>query len=109
MQDITTAIAIPATNEKRVKFDAKKRVFYVLWLGDSSRVNVIVIVQLVGKLQSWRFDIIHHDLSSDDSSLYARGGTFDEPEVYYLKLYYNNRDFDKAWAELRGQNANSNT
>jgi hypothetical protein len=107
MQDITTAIAIPATNEKRVKFDAKKRVFYALWLGDSSRVNVIV--QLVGKLQSWRFDVIAPDLSSDGSSLYARGGTFDEPEVYYLQLYYNNQDFDKAWAELRGQNANSNT
>jgi hypothetical protein len=106
MQDITTAIAIPATNEKRVKFDAKKRVFYALWLGNSSRVNV---VQLVGKLQSWRFDVIAPDLSSDGSSLYARGGTFDEPEVYYLNLYYNNQDFDKAWAELRGQNANSNT
>ncbi len=105
MQGITTAIAIPATNEKRVKFDAKKRVFYVLWLGNSSRVNVI---QLVGKLQSWRFDVIAPDLSRDGSSLYARGGTFDEPEVYYLNLYYNNQDFDKAWAELRGQNA-SNT
>jgi hypothetical protein len=101
-----TAIAIPATNKKRVKFDAKKRVFYALWLGNSSRVNV---VQLVGKLQSWRFDVIAPDLSSDGSSLYARGGTFDEPEVYYLNLYYNNQDFDKAWAELRGQNANSNT
>jgi hypothetical protein len=101
-----TAIAIPAQNKKRVKFDAKKRVFYALWLGDSSRVNV---VQLVGKLQSWRFDMVAPDLLSDGSNLYARGGTFDEPEVYYLRLYYNNRDFDKAWAELRGQNANSNT
>ena len=105
MQDITTAIAIPAPNQKRVKFDAKKRIFYALWFGDASSVNVI---QLVGKLQSWRFDVIAPDLSSDGSSLYARGGTFDEPEVYYLKLYYNNQDFDKAWAELRGQNA-SNT
>ena len=105
MQDITTAIAIPATNEKRVKFDAKKRIFYALWFGDASSVNVI---QLVGKLQSWRFDVIGPDLSSDGSSLYARGGTFDEPDVYYLKLYYNCLDFDKAWAELRGQNA-SNT
>ena len=100
------AIAIPAQNKKRVKFDAKNRIFYALWFGDASRVNVI---QLVGKLQSWRFDVIAPDLSSDGSSLYARGGTFDEPGVYYLKLYYNNQDFDKAWAELRGQNANSNT
>jgi len=99
------AIAIPATNKKRVKFDAKKRVFYALWLGDASSVNV---VQLVGKLQSWRFDMVAPDLHRDGSSLYARGGTFDEPEVYYLRLYYNNQDFDKAWAELRGQNA-SNT
>ena len=101
------AIAIPAQNKKRVKFDAKKRVFYALWFGDASSVNV---VQLVGKLQSWRFDMVAPDhLSSDGSSLYARGGTFDEPEVYYLRLYYNNQDFDKAWVELRGQNANSNT
>ena len=99
------AIAIPAPNQKRVKFDAKKRIFYALWLGDASSVNVI---QLVGKLQSWRFDVIAPDLESDGSSLYVRGGTFDEPEVYYLRLYYNNQDFDKAWAELRGQNA-SNT
>ena len=101
------AIAIPAQNKKRVKFDAKKRIFYALWFGDASRVNV---VQLVGKLQSWRFDMVAPDLSSDGSSLYARGGDpLDEPGVYYLKLYYNNQDFDKAWAELRGQNANSNT
>ena len=99
------AIAIPAQNKKRVKFDAKKRIFYALWFGDASHVNVI---QLVGKLQSWRFDVIAPDLLSDGSNLYARGGTFDEPEVYYLRLYYNNQDFDKAWAELRGQNA-SNT
>lgn len=103
------AIAIPAPNQKCVKFDAKKRVFYALWLGDASSVNVIHVIHLVGKLQSWRFDVIEPDLSSDGSSLYARGGTFDEPGVYYLKLYYNNQDFDKAWAELRGQNANSNT
>ena len=99
------AIAIPARNQKRVKFDAKKRIFYALWFGDASSVNVI---QLVGKLQSWRFDVIAPERDRDGSSLYARGGTFDEPEVYGLRLYYNNQDFDKAWAELRGQNA-SNT
>ena len=38
------AIAIPAPNQKRVKFDAKKRIFYALWFGDASSVNVIQLV-----------------------------------------------------------------